>query len=246
MQRIFKLVSMLTFFLSGMLHAQEPLRDLGEWMAHYYENPTPEQLVERIKDASAAGVFGKQSSRFPMMIFVSEVVKRHPEKGMHWCKELSSLPSTEKTYIGWSFRNANIPGHEACIAHHLGLTKQDIQKIMSATRYDPLSKAPSNPGDLDMLWVVFMATGSEVAVNKIIDVLDRPLPEKGTPGSLEALLLKEAARWSLSSNIHQHRRVEEIAKTRHSQASGSLRHALDGVIQNASKQTNASADATKH
>lgn len=237
MQRLLKLIFASSLLVCGTATAQETLKDLGEWMAHYYEKPNPDRITQWIKDASAAGAFEKTSARFPMMIFVSEVLKKHPEKAEQWCKDLSTLSLPAKTYVGWSFRNADIRVQDQCIRSDLGLSEEDKNKIMKAARYDPISKEPSNPADLDMLWAVFMATGSEVAVNKIIDVLGRPSPEKGAQGSVEMLLLKGAAKWSLSSNIYQHKRVAEIAKTRRSIESGNLKKELDEAIKNASKQS---------
>ena len=219
--------------LCGVSHAQEALKNVGEQMAHYYENPNPEAFVSWIKDASAAGAFEKSSAQLSMMIFMSEVIRSNPDKGAAWCKELSSLPSANKAYVAWSFHNANIRAQDECIQDLLGLSDEDKKKVLSAERHYPLARQPTTPSDLDMLWATFMATGNELAVNRIIDVLGMPSPEKGTPGSIEMLLLKGAAKWSLSSNIQQHRRVFEIANTRRSVESGALRKELDEAIETA-------------
>lgn len=237
MQNFFKLILASSLLIYGTAHAQKTLQEAGEWMAHYYEKPSPDQVTQWIRDASAEGAFEKTSARFPMMIFVSEVFKRHPEKTAQWCKELATLPAPNKAYVGWSFRNADVPAQDACIRTQLGLSEEDQAKIFNAAHHDPLSKQPSKPGDLDMLWAVFMATGSEAAVNRIIDVLGRPSPEKGTPGSLDMIMLKGAAKWSLSSNIRQHQRVAEIAKARRAMESGELQKELDEAIKNAEKPT---------
>lgn len=235
MQRFSRFVLIFAFCFCNVGHAQETLQHLGEWMSHYYEKPEPDQFTKWINEASAAGAFEKPSARFPIMIFTSEILKTNPGKGNQWCKDLSSISSTNKAFIGWSFYNSNTPASEECVRSNLGLAENDIKKIMASPRHDPLANSPSKPADLDMLWAVFMATGSKAAVDKIIDVLARPLPENGQPGSVQALLLKGAAKWSLSSNIHQHKRVAEIARTRRSVESGMLRDALDEVITNASK-----------
>lgn len=231
MFRLIKVFVAISGLLSGVGYAQEALKTVGEQMAHYYENPNSVAFVSWIQAASAAGAFEKPSARFPMMIFVSEVVRSNPDKGAQWCKELSSLPSANKAYVAWSFRNANIPAQSECIQNLFGLSDDDKKKVLGAARHDPLARQPMSPGDLDMLWATFMATGNELAVNRIIDVLGRPSPEKGEPGSVEMLLLKGAAKWSLSSNIRQHRRVAEIANARRSIESGTLRKELDEVIE---------------
>lgn len=237
MQRLIKLVLASSLLVCGITTAQEKLKDIGEWVAHYYEKPSPDRITKWITDASAAGVFEKSSASLPMMIFVAEVLKKHPEKAEQWCEDLSTLPSSTKLFIAWSYRNADIPAQHQCIQSRLGLSAEDKIEALKAARHDPLSKEPSSPADLDMLWAVFMATGSEAAVNRIIDVLGRPSPEHGKPGSVEILRLKGAAKWSLSSNIYQHKRVAEIAKARSAIESGNLKKELDDAIQSALKQT---------
>lgn len=236
MRHIIRPIFLLAIFITGYVHAQEELKEIGERMAHYYEQPNPEGFPKWVKDASTVGAFDKPSARFPMMIFMSEVVKGNPDKAAQWCKDFSGLPSFHKATIAWSVRNANVAAQTDCIESFLGLGVDDKKRIYSSQRHDPLARAASNPSDLDMLWALFMATGSEIAVNRIIDVLGRPTPEKGTPGSVEMLLLKGAAKWSLVSNMQQHKRVVEIVRARQAMEAGALRKELDEVAENASKK----------
>ena len=230
-----KVLAAISFLFSGVCHAQEALQNVGEQMAHYYEKPNPGVIVSWIKYVSAAGVFQNESARLPMMIFISEVVKSNPDKSAQWCKELSVLPSANKAYVAWSFRNANVPAQGECIQTLLGLSDGEKLKVLATERHDPLAKAPTTPGDLDMLWAIFMATGSELAVNRIIDVLGIPAPKNSSYGAMEMqmLILKGSAKWSLSSNIQQHRRVAEIVNARRLHGSDALRKELDSVIDNA-------------
>lgn len=235
MSQRFKFLSIFLCCLCSVAHAQESLQHIGEWMSHYYEKPAPDQFTKWLHDASTAGAFEKPSARFPLMIFTTEILKMNPDKGNQWCKDLATISPANKAYIGWSFYNSNVPAAEQCVRTQLGLSSSDIKKIMSATRYDALSKEPSTPADLDMLWAVFSATGNQVAVNKIIDVLGRPSPEKNTEGSVKMIMMKGAAKWSLTSNMQQHQRVAEIVKMRRATESGVLKKELDEAIAEASK-----------
>lgn len=216
--------------LNGPGLAREALQQVGEWMAHYYEHPDPGKLPAWVKDAATAGAFDKPTARFPLMIFISRLIQDNPERGLPWCRELSALPAAHKAYLGWAFRNAGSPVQEECIGKILGLDEADRQKVLGARLHDPLARNPEHPGDLDMLWATFMATGAELPVERIIEVLGLPDPVQGAPDSVRILLLKGAARWSLSANIRQHRRAAEIAEARRTQASGQLRQTLDEIL----------------
>ncbi len=236
MLKLLKLIFISLIAFSSSSQANDSLKNAGEWMVYYYLKPNPAAFSQWIKDLSASGGFDKPSARAPIMIFSTEVVKKNPEMVMQWCKEISSLPSSHKAVIAWSIRNANAPTQNECIESQLGLTEEDRNKVLSSSRYDPISKEPNTPRDLDMLWAVFSATGSDLAVNRIIDVLSRPQPKNGVPGSVEIMVLKGAAKWSLSSNIQQHKRVKEIVKARQSKESGLLHKELQEVIENASSK----------
>lgn len=203
---------------------------------NYYENPLPDQMPQLILALSSSGVFEREGSRFPALIFISAAIKHHPDKAIQWCKQLGDLSEQDKFDVGWAYHNAAIPGVEQCIQHDLGLNEQDQALVLQQMRYDPLQQSPASPGALDMLWATFFATGNPAAVDKIIDVVAWPMPEKGGERSFEILMMKEAAKWSLGSNVEQHRRVAEIVKVRQVAASGLLRTDLDEIMAKGGQQ----------
>ena len=216
--------------------AQEPVRDrarqldqLNHWMAHYYESPAPDEFVGWVRSVAREGLLAKPSSRLPVMIFMSEVLRQNPERAAQWCKDLAFLPQSDKPHVAWTFRNAAVPGFEACVQKDMGLLPSEADKVLASGRFDLMARQPASAAELDMLWVTFMATGRDEPVNRIIEVLARPEPERTDPGGAQALLLRGAASWSLASNARQHPRVRELVAARRSIATGSLRKGLDEV-----------------
>lgn len=228
-------LSVLLLLLAGPAVAQDRMADPGEWMAHYYEHPQPGRVTEWVQAVSAQGYFAKQSSRFPLMTFLSEVVAQNPAEVARWCAEWASLPEKDRMVVAWSVRNAKVTAQDSCIRKDLRLGAEQVEKLLQAPRHDPLSHEARSPSDLDMLWAVFVATGKPAAVNRIIDVLGRPLPEEKTREGINALLLQGAAKWSLGSNIRQHARVAEIAKARLETATGLLQRELGEVVRKAAQ-----------
>ncbi len=218
--------------LSAPVSAAEPpgspeLKRLGNWMAHYYEQPEPNRLATWIADISAAGGLDKASARAPLAMFMSEVARQYPDKVGAWCDALVELPAQHLGVVAWSFRNAGVVAYERCTRP---LAAEFRARLSGAKPYSPLNQPATRPGDLDMLWAVFSATGDDRPVNMIVDVLARPLPERTAPGSVEALLMNGAAKWSLAANARQHRRVAEILRQRQETASGALRQELDQLL----------------
>lgn len=207
----------------------ETLQRLGTWMAHYYEHPEPDALPRWMQEISASGGLEKASARYPVLIFVSTVVSQHPAKAGAWCDALSSLPATHRAMFAWSFKNANAPQHERC---QKDLPRDVVNGLRAAKPIRPLSRPPTTPGDLDMLWATFMASGDEQPVNMIVDVLLRPLPASNAPGSIEALLMNGAAKWSLASNAKQHARVRLILEQRRAKANAPLRQEINQLLAN--------------
>ncbi|WP_133247268.1 hypothetical protein [Azospira sp. I13] len=210
--------------------ADSALRAQGEWMAHYYQRPDPAGVADWVRQGSAAGMFEKPGSRFPVMVFLAEIMKQNPARHSAWCQAWGELPAEHRLYLAWALRNAASPSLEACLGAGLKLTEEQRRKLQAAPRFDALARPAASPTDLDMLWAVFMATGNGDAVQRIIDVLAGPEPRQGEPGAVNALLLRGAARWSLGSNMRQHARVAALVKERRARESGPLAAVLDELL----------------
>lgn len=198
----------------------------GEWMAHFYQHPQPDQLPQWLREVAAAGGLDQKPSRFPVMIFTAEVAKRFPEKIADWCRALGNLSSSQRASIAWSFKQAG-KLDPRCSE---GLTADDLSKLEAAKPYSPLSKQPTTPDDLDQLWAVFMATGNERAVDLVIEVLAVPVPDRSTPGSVSTLLLNAAAKWSLRANARQHQAVRNILERRLRSSQGKQQDELAAIL----------------
>jgi len=74
-------------------------------------------------------------------------------------------------------------------------------------KFNPIIEPINDAGDLDLLWVEFMATGNGEAIKRIISVLHWIEDGKGME-----IAIGGAARWSLTSNCREHKKVLEICK----------------------------------
>lgn len=107
----------------------------------------------------------------------------------------------------------------------------------------PFTRQQLNPVVLDQLWACFMATGEKRFVRRIMDALPWALPSKDqqnkgtaiTDEQAESFLTGAAAKWSLTSNCHQHEKVMQFCQEERD-ANSTLRQVLSEVIAEASEQ----------
>ena len=221
--------------MSDSLSASDP-DVVQEWVTYYYLQPTPEQVPLRIKQLSSTGVFEQEGALPPLVAFMTEVFRQNPAQLGQWSEELAELPPQHRSYVWWALWNTELPEAQAALRARAGTDAEVIEKIMASKPIHWMSKNPTYPSDLDVLWATFMASGNPAAVEKIIDLLAVPLPEQGQPGWRAAFLLRNVAEWSLSSNIQQHKQVEQICRARLAQSSGLLRQVLAEVIRDAEEK----------
>ena len=84
----------------------------------------------------------------------------------------------------------------------------EIPGYTRSTAPSLLSLKLTRAEDLDMMWGAFSASGNVAYVNKVIDVLDDKFPLTGDE-SMDKLT-RDAAAWSLGSNMRQHELVDRL------------------------------------
>ena len=62
----------------SLLQSQDAPADAPEkdWLEFYYENPTPEQFVTRIKDWSGDGTLDNEHARPALIAFISQLIRQ--------------------------------------------------------------------------------------------------------------------------------------------------------------------------
>lgn len=228
MRRLMLAASLLV--LAVPLCAQQVQSEPDHWMTHYYEHPAPEGFVGWIRAVEAEGRLYDPRDQVPLMVFMSELVRQHPEYLGRWCAQLASLGEVARIDFGWAVFNAGAGAADHCLGRQLHLDGAVVASIRGADRYSPTDQQVGAPVEIDALWAVFDATGSALAVNRVIDVLARPVPEQGTSGATDLAMLRGVARWSLESNVRGHARVAEIIRQRMLAESDSLAEELAQIL----------------
>jgi hypothetical protein len=218
-------IGLIAAFLAGPpLRGQEPKSaetapppsEAGEpdWLEFYYEKPSPEQFLERIREFSQDGTLLNERARPALIGFLSQVFRQNRDKVAEWHGALRGLSPEEMQVVNTAMLYARIGEADEILKEQLGeeefaKAQEEAPKILEMK----LAQVQS----LDMLWGYYYATGSETAIRRIVSSFiyenapDNPefakIPEGFKPFYKE---LPEAAAWTLVSNASRHPKVLTI------------------------------------
>jgi hypothetical protein len=223
----------LKFTLLPADSTKEPVmseNELNDFMLFYYLHPSPEKVSQAVLAMHKMGYLQKETSGAPITSFLSLIFRSTPS-------------AIETTLTGFSSYS---PTEQQVLLRALWLADTDQSKmilqklVVGNENSDLLKSAPpkieripvESPDVLDMLWGAFMATGDEKYVLPVISVL----PYSTAKGNIPRLLVGGSARWSLTSNAIQHKRVFDICNTQLEKQPKEVKEILSEVISEAAKK----------
>lgn len=217
---------------SGPLRDIKTQGDLERWTTYYYVYPQPDLTVKAILVSEQIGFLDRPTAAAPLIGFFSQIFSQNPDKLPAWILELKPLKQNHKAIIYTALWLANTNESRKQAAILLKELAPDAQASItkSTAKVVPIQNMEiCSPAVLDMLWTSFFATGDEKYVKRIISVLPW---SQASEHNGEKKMVGYSAKWSLSSNAVQHKRVMAIClKERDKQLE--LRPILDDVIKQA-------------
>lgn len=219
--------------------AKEPAMsevELNDFMVNYYLHPSPEKVSQAIQTMHKMGYLQKESASAPITSFLSLIFRSNATAIEAALSDFSSYSPAEQQVLLRALWLADSEQSRAFIQKFLAV--QD-NKTGNANA-DYLKSTPpkieqlpiESPDVLDMLWGAFMATGEEKYVTQVISVL----PYSTIKGNIPRLLVGGSARWSLTSNAIQHKRVLDICLSQLDKQSKEVMEILSEVISEATKE----------
>ena len=198
-------------------------------MMEFYRLPNPDVFPALIMNLEEKGVFEKKSSRAPVLFFISEAFRVHPDKAEKWCIALAKAGENVRFDIGAALGIAGAPAANVCITEHLRLSEEDQKTINKVKPYDPTKEKISSAVLLDMLWGMFVASGDTRYVHRVIDAL-----EEEVDGGIN--MASKAAEWSLGSMAMQHQLVKDTLLERSKTDEGARKQAIDAILSELEKK----------
>lgn len=206
------------------------------WMKTYYLNPSPGKVATAIRYMSAAGILDKKNAISPVFGFLSGVFQENPGRVNAIIRSLDGVKEHHLGVVVFGLWYSGLDDArekvESLFAEHPQLAKNFAFLTKNDPR--PLVELPLEKGEwiLDALWGQFMATGSPDPVRRVISTLPWGQDKK----EMSKYLVASAARFSLTANAGQHRKVREIIKAELPLQSDQVQAALNGILNKARKK----------
>jgi hypothetical protein len=238
--RFFCVVLVLLAAFSSFIYAaeNEGMQEFDNFLRYYYLHPQPQKAGTMLKYFTGASFFDEAIKEKPKNLdtvayFFSRIALLEPwivddylplfKKGSHEqrCFMLKILQvcgnQKVKTFFESSLKQGDFQNE-----------KEQIQNAIEKgipNGFNPLTRPVIDGGDLDFLWMEFMATGKEEPVVRIIETLkDYDSRNQG------AFIVARVAEWSLNSFCREHEKVMTICKKRISQLKGITKERLETLV----------------
>jgi hypothetical protein len=194
----------------------------NDWLTFFYQHQRIDLLGEMVTRLDREGLLGKATARAPVVAFLSVLLRRADVRGEEWARSVDVGPRGREVLLEALWRAGMGPAAKR-IAVAQGLPSERFGQPPPELLRMPLDA----PGDLDMMWGAFMASGDVAFPRRILDVLDAPRAAGET--SQQAVLAK-VARWSLASNARQHPVVLQMIRDEASRRTGTSKGFADEIV----------------
>jgi hypothetical protein len=205
-------------------------QELSKWVMTYYQNPVPDELVQKVKEMSAAGLLhdpGPNARPDANVMFIGKIMAANAKQIPEWMDALSSLPDAEIKVLKRAVWYSGTAQGTAWLIKNGEADLANGPRPMLLANKQAMEMQPYH---IDQLWEWFFATGEEEPIARIISLfsLAHELPNEKTLDLLAPptesddktqsriqlynyRLLKPAL-WSTTSLAINHDRVLEILK----------------------------------
>lgn len=146
----------------------EKIQEASSILMNYYKNPEPEKIAGMLPmffEMCAS----KNSSGGPLVAFLTEIVRANPDRVPEWKKITDALPRKQRKVA------------------------DAVYRLAADKNYDLTKGCIGAPGEIDMLWGAFFATGDPKFPTAVTKIAAKVLPE----GVID--LGVSSAAWSLAS-----------------------------------------------
>lgn len=209
-----------------------------EFPTFYYQNPQPRKAGQVLKNILNSSFFNESypdnaHSLDTMAYFYSRIARSEPSVVDDYLALFKIGSYEQRCYV---LKILQVCGNQRVIDYFkdgleqnsFGKEKERIEYAIQKgipIQFDPLTRPIKEAGDLDFLWMEFMATGKEEAVIKVIETL-----KDCNSDNQDKYILANTALWSLKSFCREHEKVMDICKKYIQKSDGIISEKLEELI----------------
>jgi len=201
------------------LSSQE--EQLQEWITYYYlHNDVSEvgDFLKRIQDSQV--LKNPVGPGLSILGFLSTIFSDNPEQVQAWVKD-TNFTGITKTAVEYALQ---LSGNGKIVTDVF----QEAPESVSSTPVCLPDSVLKTPEDINVMWGAFYASGRELWVKKIIDVLDDEVPLTGD--KTRDAQTRAFAEGTLGSNVMLHELVNRIIHQEINKRSGIVKTKLEEVL----------------
>jgi hypothetical protein len=194
-----------------------------QWVANYYQNPRPDDLLQAVHSLSRSGYFESLGQPAIAIGFFTTVFAQNPQRVNQWLSQSASLPEAHRRILAaaaWksgSFTGARMMRDMAEFED--ASLRQEVRELL-LTGSAPVGSTPVlSMSSMNLQWGAFLANGDERHIVNVLAALG-----SGQPG------LATSARFALAQNAVAHPRVLEICRAQLDKQPESVRSELRAAL----------------
>jgi len=186
-------------------------KSINDSIMHYYQKPEPEKVPDMLHKAAKMGLLDRDDTKYIFATYLGELMRRNPDKVDAWVASMSDFTESQKRLLMAALWQANLPQATEQLKKMASTLTGDDKKFFDQLLEKPATpletKPITAPGQLDLLWACFFASGDTKYVSRIVDALAME-NESGT----QNILIGSAAKFSLTANAKEHETVMRFLK----------------------------------
>ena len=215
--------SLVVFSSLQAVDAGSTAQPAWQWVANYYQNPRPDDLITAVYSLSRSGYFESVGQPATAIGFFTTVFAQNPQHVSYWLAQTSGLPEQHHRILAAAaWKSGSATGarllRELADSTDANVRAEIHQLLLNGS--EPVGNTPVlSASSMNLQWGAFLASGDERHIVNVLTALGSGQSELAT-----------SARFALAQNAVAHPRVLEICRAQLDKQPESVRSELKAAI----------------
>jgi hypothetical protein len=196
-----------------------------QWVAHYYENPRPDDFLSSVHALSRSDYFESVGQPAIALGFFATVFAQNPQKVSYWLAQTSTLPERHRRLLAAAAWKSGHPAGARLVQQMSAETPEvraEVRQLLLNGSEPVLHTPVVSASSMNFQWGAFLASGDERCILNVLTALGSDRPG-----------LANSARFALAQNAAAHPRVLAICRAQLDRQPESVRAELKAALNQA-------------